>query len=54
MEFVQAAQMIQSLAQKYPEFTESAAQILPLIQKGMASVAGNPSRTPDRQAPPTA
>jgi hypothetical protein len=54
MEFVKVAQAVQQLAQKYPEFTENAAEILPLLEKGMAKVAGNPQRTPERQAPPMA
>jgi hypothetical protein len=51
-DFRQLAQMVQVLAQKYPEFTEAATQIMPLIQSGMVKVAGNSSRTPDQQAPP--
>jgi hypothetical protein len=51
-EFTQLAQQIQQMAQKYPEFVESATQILPLIQKGMVRVSGNPDRVPEKQAPP--
>lgn len=54
MEFVSLAQQVQQLAQRYPEFTEVATQILPLIQKGMSRVAGNAQRQPERQAPPIA
>jgi hypothetical protein len=53
-EFTKVAQDIQLLAKKYPEFVESAAQILPLIEKGLTKIAANPQRTPDRQAPPVA
>ena len=53
-EFIQIAQAIQALAKKYPEFTEDAAAILPMIEKGMAKVSGNPQRTPEKQAPPMA
>jgi hypothetical protein len=51
-EFRGLAETIQGLAKKYPEFVDAATQILPLIQKGMVRVAGNPERTPERQAPP--
>ncbi len=51
-EFRTLAQQIQQLAQKYPEFVESATQILPLIQKGMVKIAGNQERTPEPKAPP--
>jgi len=51
-EFRQLAAMVQTLAQKYPEFTEAATQIMPLVQKGMIAVAGNASRTPEPAAPP--
>ena len=53
-EFTQVAQQIQQLAKKYPEFVESAAQILPMIEKGLTKIAANQERTPDRQAPPVA
>ncbi len=53
-EFTQLAQQIQALAKKYPEFVEGAAQILPMIEKSLTRIAGNPERTPDRQAPPVA
>lgn len=51
-QFRQLAAMVQQLASKFPEFTPSASQIIPLIQKGMVAVAGNAQRTPDRQSPP--
>lgn len=51
-QFTELAKQVQQLAQQYPEFVESAAQILPLIQKGMVRIAGNAQRTPERQAPP--
>ena len=51
-DFRNLAEMIQKLAGDYPEFTEAAAGFLPQLQKVMAKVAGNPQRTPDRQAPP--
>lgn len=51
-EFRQVAMQIQMLAQKYPEFSDTAAQILPMLVKGMTQVAGNPARTPATTAPP--
>ena len=53
-EFTQVAQQIQQLAKKYPEFVESAAQILPMIEKGLTKIAANGERTPEKQAPPVA
>ena len=46
------AMQIQMLAQKYPEFSDIAAQILPMLVKGMTAVSGNPARTPATTAPP--
>jgi hypothetical protein len=43
---------LQMLAQKYPEATDTIAQMLPMLQKAMVAVIGNPARTPDQQAPP--
>ena len=54
MKFVQLAQAVQQLAQEVPEGTEEASAILPLIQKWMTKAAGNPQRTPEQQAPPSA
>ena len=51
-EFRQLAMQLQMLAQKYPEATDTIAQMLPMLQKAMVSVIGNPARTPDQQAPP--
>ena len=51
-EFRQVAMQIQMLAQKYPEASDICQQILPMLQKAMTQVAGNPARTPDTQAPP--
>jgi hypothetical protein len=51
-EFRQLAMQIQQLAQKYPEIVDDAAQMLPLIQRAMSKVAGNPQRSPEKQAPP--
>lgn len=48
----QFAQMGNSLAQKYPEATESMVKILREIQQIMTKVAGNPQRTAPTQAPP--
>ena len=52
--FRQLAMQVQSLAGKFPEFTESAAMILREIQKGMTRVAGNSQRVPEQKAPPVA
>lgn len=52
-QFTALAEQVQQLAKQYPEFVESATKILPEIQKGMTKIAGNPARTPERQAPPT-
>lgn len=51
-QFRALAQMVQMLAQKYPEATSLAADILPKIQQVMAKVVGNPGRVPDQKAPP--
>lgn len=51
-EFRQLAMQLQMLAQKYPEATDTIAQMLPMLQKAMVQVIGNPARTPDQQAPP--
>jgi len=48
----QLAEQTMALAKQIPEGTESAALILKEIQKWMARAAGNPTRTPDKQAPP--
>ncbi len=52
MAFVDVAQRAKALAKLFPEFAEGAAQILQLLQQGMAQVAGNPERVPERKAPP--
>jgi len=46
------AQMVQTLAQKFPEGTQEASSILPLIQKWMARSVGDPNRVKSQQAPP--
>lgn len=51
-EFKQVAMQIQMLAQKYPEFSDIASQILPMLVKGMSLVAGNPARSTPAAAPP--
>lgn len=51
-QFRTVALQIQTLATNFPEFQDSAAQILPLLMKGMAAVAGNAQRTPPTAAPP--
>lgn len=48
----QLAEQVLALSKQIPEGTESAAEILKSIQKWMARAAGNPNRTPDRQAAP--
>lgn len=54
MDFVKVAQAIQQLGQQYPEAAEDLSQVLPLLQRAMAKVAGNPQRTAETQAPPLA
>ena len=54
MAFTDVAQRTKALAKLFPEFAESAALILQELQKGMATVSGNPERVPERKAPPVA
>ena len=54
MAFTDVAQRVKALAKLFPEFAESAALILQELQKGMATVSGNPERVPERKAPPSA
>lgn len=51
-EFRQVAMQVQMLSTKYPESSDIMQQILPLLQKAMTTVAGNPARQQDPQAPP--
>lgn len=51
-EFRSVAQIIMALGQKYPESAKNMADALRAIQGAMTQVAGNPQRTPQRQAPP--
>jgi len=53
-EFRSAAQILMALGQKYPESAGEMAAALKAIQGAMVKVAGNPQRTQERQAPPTA
>jgi hypothetical protein len=51
-QFKQVAQQIQMLAQQYPEFSDLASQILPMLVKGLTLVSGNPARSTPAAAPP--
>jgi hypothetical protein len=46
------AQALAAYAHEHQEATEEITQIFPLLQRVMARVAGNPSRTPEKPAPP--
>lgn len=50
----QIAQQIKTVGERVPEFAPAAAQAIKALQQGMTLVAGNPERTPERQAPPNA
>lgn len=50
--FRQVAMQVQMLSTKFPESSDIMQQILPLLQKAMVQVAGNPARQQDPQAPP--
>jgi len=48
----QTAKQIQIIGQQFQEMGPACANALKALKEGLVLVAGNPERTPDRQAPP--
>ena len=48
----QTAKQLQIIGQQFPEMAASVATALKALKDGLTMVAGNPERTPERQAPP--
>lgn len=53
-DFRALGEQIMAIGKKFPETSKVAAQMLKMVQEMQTSVAGNPQRTPDKQAPPMA